>query len=358
MGMPGRSHQASGSVPYRYGAANGQEKSTEINENTYTAEFWQYDARIVRRWNTDPVPKVYESPYAAFGNNPIWLVDRNGADTTPVFRGNTSTLSTQLKGNNISSWTDILNFKPSTDLVNKMQNSSGLETAFVQWIGGANNAPTNLDAYTMQISSLPSGVTNATEFLELIRANFNSFMPSDTKFSGFNSSQRKTWNSGNPLGAVMAFDKSFALGGFIGDDASVLTSGYYSDANGANWNFTTINTPWGDWGHPVSGTRQFGVSVNTSVEGATSYTFYIRGIDRVTDKTTRVLGIISSETVFQQAHQTWLTVMDNIQSFVNERGGSAAPKEFVSQRLSWRDVKKSYTGPTENTERFNPHVVK
>lgn len=138
----------------------------------------------------------------------------------------------------------------------------------------------------------------------------------------------------------------------------MLLSKYYADANGASWNFTTINTPWGYWGHPVSGTRQFGVSVNSSVEGATSYTFYIRGIDRVTDKTTRVLGVLSSETVFQQAHQTWLTVMDKIQSFVNERGGSAAPKQFLSQRLSWGGVKKSYTGPSENTERYNPHVVK
>jgi hypothetical protein len=79
MQMPGRIFNSS---LYRYGAANGQEKSTEIHENSYTAEFWQYDARLVRRWNVDPVKKAYESPFAAFGNNPIWLSDVNGADTT------------------------------------------------------------------------------------------------------------------------------------------------------------------------------------------------------------------------------------------------------------------------------------
>jgi hypothetical protein len=65
---------------------NGQEKSTEIesNGNSYTAEFWQYDARIGRRWNMDPVKKYYESPYAAFGNNPISFTDRNGDDTLDV----------------------------------------------------------------------------------------------------------------------------------------------------------------------------------------------------------------------------------------------------------------------------------
>jgi len=63
--MPGRKY-SSGSE-YRYGAANGQEKSTEINDNSYTADYWQYDARLVRRWNVDPIFKEYESPYAAYG---------------------------------------------------------------------------------------------------------------------------------------------------------------------------------------------------------------------------------------------------------------------------------------------------
>lgn len=95
MTMPGRKYQAANASSYRYGAANGQEKSTELNENSYTAEFWQYDARIVRRWNVDPVKKVYESPYAAFGNNPVWLSDVNGADTTlPAADGRNLTLPT------------------------------------------------------------------------------------------------------------------------------------------------------------------------------------------------------------------------------------------------------------------------
>ena len=29
----------------------------------------------------DPVIKYHESPYVAFANNPIWLIDPNGADT-------------------------------------------------------------------------------------------------------------------------------------------------------------------------------------------------------------------------------------------------------------------------------------
>jgi RHS repeat-associated protein len=72
---------------YRYGF-NGQEKSTEIDPhgNNMTAEFWQYDARLGRRWNVDPVVKVWESPYAAFANNPINNIDPNGADTINIIR--------------------------------------------------------------------------------------------------------------------------------------------------------------------------------------------------------------------------------------------------------------------------------
>ncbi len=68
---------------YRYGF-NGMEKDDEVagNGNNYTAEFWQYDSRLGRRWNIDPVVKHHESPYAAFANNPIWFIDPSGADTT------------------------------------------------------------------------------------------------------------------------------------------------------------------------------------------------------------------------------------------------------------------------------------
>lgn len=75
--MPGRKYEISNSIKPRYGF-NGQEKSTEINENSYTAEFWQYDARLGRRWNVDPKPNMSISPYAAFENNPIWFNDPLG----------------------------------------------------------------------------------------------------------------------------------------------------------------------------------------------------------------------------------------------------------------------------------------
>lgn len=59
---------------------NGQLKDNEIygEGNAYTAEFWEYDPRSIRRWNRDPVVKPWESPYAAFSNNPIVFIDVKG----------------------------------------------------------------------------------------------------------------------------------------------------------------------------------------------------------------------------------------------------------------------------------------
>jgi len=82
MVMPGRSYPDS----YRY-SINGQEKTLEIAPNTTTAEYWQYDARIGRRWNIDPRPSVAISVYAAFNNSPVYNTDPLGDTTLPTPSG-------------------------------------------------------------------------------------------------------------------------------------------------------------------------------------------------------------------------------------------------------------------------------
>jgi hypothetical protein len=62
---------------YLYGM-NGQEHEDEIAEGVYTAQFWEYDSRIGRRWNLDPKPITGVSDYACFANNPVLLSDVNG----------------------------------------------------------------------------------------------------------------------------------------------------------------------------------------------------------------------------------------------------------------------------------------
>ena len=61
---------------------NGQMKDDEVYGagNLNTAEYWEYDTRLGRRWNIDPIEKEYESSYACFSDNPIMYADPNGAD--------------------------------------------------------------------------------------------------------------------------------------------------------------------------------------------------------------------------------------------------------------------------------------
>jgi RHS repeat-associated protein len=76
MQMVGRTYSAKS---YRYGF-NGQEKSDEIrgDGNSYTAAFWEYDPRIGRRWNLDPIYNTDISRYAVNGNNPNYYLDPKG----------------------------------------------------------------------------------------------------------------------------------------------------------------------------------------------------------------------------------------------------------------------------------------
>jgi len=74
---------------YRYGM-NTQEKDNEIygEGNSYSAEYWQYDARLGRRWNVDPKSAKYPSlsPYLCFRNNPLYYTDPNGDESPEGFK--------------------------------------------------------------------------------------------------------------------------------------------------------------------------------------------------------------------------------------------------------------------------------
>jgi hypothetical protein len=78
-------------VGYRFGF-QGQERDDEIagSGNSYTAEYWQYDTRLGRRWNLDPKPYPSISQYACFANYPIWFSDPFG-DTIRIAYTNKKT---------------------------------------------------------------------------------------------------------------------------------------------------------------------------------------------------------------------------------------------------------------------------
>jgi len=79
MGIKSRAFQ--GFRDFRYGFGS-QEKDDEISGkgNMMTAEYWEYDTRLGRRWNIDPKTKEYFSPYFTFAGNPILHNDIKGDD--------------------------------------------------------------------------------------------------------------------------------------------------------------------------------------------------------------------------------------------------------------------------------------
>ncbi|MDD3687815.1 MAG: hypothetical protein PHE56_13760 [Bacteroidales bacterium] len=98
---------------------NGQEKDDEVTGQTgsvYTAMFWEYDARIGRRWNIDPVDKPWLSSYHAFSNNPVARIDPLGDDD--YFSSNGKFL---YRDNSRTDYIRIIPQEKVDELVNKYQ---------------------------------------------------------------------------------------------------------------------------------------------------------------------------------------------------------------------------------------------
>ena len=83
--MPNRTYTAGSS--YRFGF-NGQEKDDELlgPGNVNTTEFWEYDCRLGRRWNMDPIYLAFQSEYSCFNNNPLAFSDPFGLSGSDWFQ--------------------------------------------------------------------------------------------------------------------------------------------------------------------------------------------------------------------------------------------------------------------------------
>jgi hypothetical protein len=79
-GMQMQGREFAGEMRYRWGFGS-QECDNELSGrgNSYTAEFWQYESRLGRRWNLDPIDQVFLSNYSVNGCNPILFRDPRGA---------------------------------------------------------------------------------------------------------------------------------------------------------------------------------------------------------------------------------------------------------------------------------------
>ena len=209
------------------------------------------------------------------------------------------------------------------------------DVASVQKIDDAHSTVVNLDYFPVTINQLPviNGVRQTPEqFLQYIRTNINSFVDTDySTFSPYNwygIDDTQLWNSTNPIGAVIAIDIAGP------DNGSVIVS--HSSSN--KWTFTTIHDPkYGD--HPVSGNRDFGYIVNS--DG--SFTFYTRGVDRLTSWDGSAFQNATGF-AFSQADALWNSFRNKIFDFVNTHQGSADILQSQIKRPDWAVIKDVVDG--------------
>ncbi len=104
---------------------NSQERTPEINDNHYTALFWEYDSRTARRWNLDPKPNPSISQYNVFAGNPIIYNDILG--DTIYFVNNKGEVMNLKRANEASTYLrrDVLLRTPDgKEILEKYENSS------------------------------------------------------------------------------------------------------------------------------------------------------------------------------------------------------------------------------------------
>ncbi|MEN7341449.1 MAG: S8 family serine peptidase [Pseudomonadota bacterium] len=235
---------------------------------------------------------------------------------------------------NLSAWQHLISFRPPVGVQRSLVRSYAPDWS-VHKIEDA-HGDINLDYYPIRVVRLPrvGGRTiSAQELLRMLRLNIDGFI--DTRISSFrpyNRASARRWRSSTPVGSVLHIDMKTAGGYLNPDDGSVVCA----RATASDWIFSTIWTP-ADFGHPVSGNRQFGFTQQNG-----EWIFYTRGADRTTGR----VDSLMSGTVFSKADDLWRSLQRGLTDFINTNGGAAVYLSRTSRRYNWPAVKSSYWRPS------------
>ena len=260
--------------------------------------------------------------------------------------------------NQIPLWQEVAQHQVPTSVKNKLQNLDNAHISpYYGWalqnIEKAKGSLVNNDYFSVTFSTMPykpfphqNEMFTPEEFLNFVRRNINDFI--DTSYSSFSPSNQTGYNEGgiwysnNPMEAIIHIN-------IPGDDGSVITSGYqisysappFNNFLNGNWMFTTIKTPFGfltqglDGPHPVSGNRKFGLTRNQNG----SYTFYTRGVDRVTDGLD--IALIVEKFKFSKADNLWQSLQQGIKNYIqnNSYGNVITVNTPVTWRPKYDEIK-------------------
>lgn len=225
----------------------------------------------------------------------------------------------------IEKWIKVAEHKVSQEVTDRLQMLNGINSSTfnfqIQPLEGMGGPTVNMDFFSVTVTELPNGMTG-DGFLDHIRKNINNFVNTGlSEFKPYNhhslTNESALWNSPNPTGALISID-------IPNDNATVVCSEYTN----RSWKFSTVTSP-NDWKHPVSGTREFGYNQNS--DG--TYTFYTRGVDRLTyPKIPSKLGAsavvnfmynFTERQALAGADRLWESFQNGIESYVNSNGGYA-----------------------------------
>jgi hypothetical protein len=223
----------------------------------------------------------------------------------------------------IEQWRDLLIIRPLT----------GASRYAAHDLADA-HGPLNLDYYSVRVEVLPwrrdgSGRMTPQELLQDLRLSLSKYAGDIAHFEPMSEDKDRTvWKSGDPSGAIIHIDMGTGLANLLKEDGAVVVS----RASKTSWTFSTVDTPWLDWEHPVSGNREFGVK---QLPGG-AYELYTKGADRPTG----LLDAAIQNTIFREADKLWRTLMDNVRLSIAARGGQAAVGVSKQHRYVWEAVKR------------------
>ena len=245
---------------------------------------------------------------------------------------------------NLNAWGDLLHHRPAKAAIDKVEALQKKGKFKIQSLDEAGGKIINLDYFPVTIRTFPKNpisgdIFSPEEFLTYLRLHFNDFV--NSKYAVFSPSaktgvdEQALWESAQPLGAVIHIHIPLPAG-----DGSVICTEYASD----HWVYATLRTPWRpfstgyDGKHPVSGFRQVGFVKNS--DG--SYTYYTKGVDKMTVKMQAQVAESFMKNPFRDADKLWNSLREGIYDFVTKNSGSALPLDATPPQihhLKWKEFK-------------------
>ena len=309
--------------------AAGQAAQQKANE-----EFWKTDPRDLRdREQAINESQMSEGDKAQARRRNYNAEDRPTAEAAfgkteekPEFAGEGAATSQA----DLSRWTDLINFVPSTDIQKSVRNRFGSGPDDWSYKGWPFHplplaeGDMSVDLYGIVIEKMPqssNGAMSPSELLHHIRTHINDFVDTDnSSFKPFDEQADKPrWMSKDPVGAAVHINTY--VNGINADDLTVVVTDAQFDASDrAFWQFSTCYGPW-NGNHPLAGNRRWEIfALNNG-----SYAFRIMAADSpwTTMDSQMAVAILGG------AKDLWMSMLKKVTEYIESNQGQVAQTKSI-----------------------------